>query len=137
MKIFITALCILGLCVSAIAADDLVLNDDVINKFINVFSQYKEIAWKYGENTNNINAIPKSLKFKEERDQLFRDHGLTPESFSLLLQKIAIGITIIKLKKSDTPDMLPGLQQLSTASEDELAVIEKNLSRLEQFFKSK
>ena len=137
MKTIVTMLFILGLCVSAIAADAPALNDDTINMFVEVFPQYKKIAEKYGETVTDLNAIPTSLKFKEEITQLLQSHGTNLEGFSLLIQKIATGMTVIKLKSSNMPNMLPALQQLSTASEDELTVLERNLTKLEQLFESK
>ncbi len=135
MKIFITALCILGLCINVLAAEDIVLNDQIMSKFIIIFAQYKKMATKYGENINNINAVPASMDFQNERDQLLKTQGWTMEEFSLLIQKIATGMTVIKLRENELPDMFAGLQQLSTASEEELAVIEKNLAQLEMLFR--
>ena len=136
MKIFLTAVFILGLSVSAIAADTPALNDDTINMFIEVFPQYKTIAEKYSENVNDFTAVPTSLQFKAEIDQLLASHGSNLENFTLLLHKIATGMTVIKLKESNMPNMLPGLQQFSTASEDELSTIEKHLTKLEELFET-
>ena len=134
MKFFVTTLVVLALCSGATAADAPILNDASITMFINVFPQYKKIAEKYGETVHDSNVIPSNLKFKAEIDQLLAKHGSDIEHFSLIMQKIATGITVIKLKESNMPDLLPSLQKLSTASEGELDILKKNLKKIEELF---
>ncbi len=136
MRIFITTVLLLGLSVCAVAADLPYLDEKTITSFIEVFPQYKEILARYGENVNELNVVPTMSKAKDELDALCKKYNMSMEEFSLLTQKITTGLTVIKLEEQNMSHMLQGLQQLSTASEEELKTLKSYLPKIEKLFEN-
>lgn len=136
MKVLVVAVLILGLGISAMAADLKTLNDESIQLFLKLFPQYKQVAEKYGEEISENNAIPVGLQFKAEIEALWQKHGIGMEEFSILLQKVTTGLAAVKLQESGMPNMLGMFKQIPSASDAELDVIKAHLNEIEQVFEA-
>jgi len=120
------------------AADNLpVLNEQNIQKFIQILPQYRAITEKYGEDVSPEETIPTASKLWTELNALLNKHGMKMEEFPLLAQKISMGFAALQMEDADMGPMggmFSNLPQFKAVTADEKALLKKYRAQLESVF---
>ena len=137
-----TALIALGLSlalITGVAAEDVlpVLNDQNIQKFIEIMPEYRAIAEKYDEDVAPEASIPTASKIWEEVKALLEKHGMSMEEFPLLAQKISMGFAALQMEEADMGamgGMFDNLPMFKSVSPEEKVLLSKYKTQLQEVF---
>ena len=138
--LFTTLAVILALSTSVFASGDLpVLNEQNIQKFIQILPEYKQIISKYQENLSPEEAVPTTSKVWTAVNALLSKYGISAEEFPLLAQKIMMGFAAVQMEQTDMgamSGMLNNLPQFKSVTTEEKALLKKYMDQLKEVFET-
>lgn len=134
-KIILCVFVCLSLCsIPVFAQDELVITNETIQVFIDVFPEYRELIEHAGRNQGMQQAIDTLNRNKEDFLKLLEKYDLTLPEFAALVKKVSVAYTQEKLSQEHANDKMGALfgkiAQMTDISPEEQTVVRNNLAKL-------
>jgi len=131
MKIFSVLLVLLLSCGYAPAEEPVILDDNNVQVFIEVFPLYRSLVEKYGQEADSGNNLQAAHKYSAEVQSLLKKYNLDMEEFAQIMNRITACFSVIQMEKQGISPESIGLSNFRGITDAEINIVRKYSSYIE------